>query len=121
MSANVTFNEHAGVVGHRQRLHRLECDVDASSGIRSVIVDHRSPNAPDRTFGIDRDLESPNLIALLRRGNEMLATIFNPLDGTPEQDCRERHDELFAVEYELRAESSSDIRGDDAYGFLFPT
>jgi hypothetical protein len=86
-----------------------------------VIVDHRSPNTPDRTFGIDRDLEIPNLISLLRRGNEVLATILNPLDRAPEQNCRERDHELFAVEYELRAESSSDIRGDDAYGFLFPT
>jgi len=86
-----------------------------------VIVDHRSPNTPDRTFGIDGDLEIPNLIALLSRGNEMFATIFNPFNRTPEQNCRECYDELLAVEYELRAESSSDIRGDHAYALLFPT
>ena len=50
----------------------------------------------------------------------MFATIFNPLNRTSEQNCRERYDELLAVEDELGAKSSSDVRGDDSYALLFP-
>ena len=81
-------------------------------------MDHRAPDAADLRVAVDRDLEIPDLISLLRGGDEMLAAILDPFHRTLEQDRNKSDDELLGIENQLGPEPSPNVGRDDANGFL---
>ena len=66
-------------------------------------------DAEDFCLGIERDLQRPVLVALLRRIGEMLAPILDPLDRAA-GEARSRDDrDVFRIDAELRAKTAADV------------
>ena len=49
-------------------------------------MDHLAAHAQEATVVVERDLEVPILVALLDRGEEMLAPVLDPLDRPSQQE-----------------------------------
>jgi hypothetical protein len=78
------------------------------------IVEQRAAHAEDHRLTVERNLELPLLVALLDRGQKMLAAILDPFDWAAEEAGGERHDYLLGIDQILGAEAAADIRRDDA-------
>ena len=77
-------------------------------------MNHGNPQAEYLAARIERKLDVPLLIALLRGGEEMLAAVLDPLHRPLEPDGEHRHHRLLDVEHRFRAEASAHIGVDDA-------
>ena len=73
--------------------------------------------AQPENFGVlvDSDLDIPVLIALLMRGEKILAAVFNPLHRAAQQTRRHRDVDVLGVERALGPEAAADIRRDHAH------
>ena len=96
-------------IGERQRGDRAVRYVDAARRIGAVVVDQRAAQPANAAVTLDGNLHVPNLIALLRRRDEMLAAVLDPLDRAAQLPCRESDDHLLRVEHELWAEAAADV------------
>ena len=77
-------------------------------------MNERAAHAADARIGVDRDLDVPELVALLRGRDEVLAAILDPFHRAAEQQRRERGDDLLLIEHEFRAEAAADVGRDHA-------
>ena len=102
------------VVGQRHRERGLVGQVGAARGIGAVVVHHGSAHAADRSVGVERSFDVPELIAFLGAGDEMLAPVLDPLDRPPEQEGGERDGDLLRVGHQLGPEPAADRRRDHA-------
>jgi hypothetical protein len=66
---------------------------------------------------VDRDLGLPILIALLRRGNKMLAPVLDPFQRAADEQRGEARSRRLLDRTRAWVEAATDIRGDDAHGF----
>ena len=82
-------------------------------------MDQPAADAAHLAVGVGRDLDSPILIALLRRIGEMFAAILDPFDRTAQQSrCGDRGD-VFGINAKLWAKPAADIgRGDAQPAFV---
>jgi len=73
-------------------------------------VDQLAAHGEQAALVVERDLEVPVLVALLDRGEKVLAAVFDPLDWPPQQEarCRQRH--LLRIHHEFGAEAAADVR-----------
>ena len=79
-----------------------------------MVVHHRPAHAPDSAVGVERGLDLPELVALLRAGDEMLAPVLDPLDRPGEQKRRKRDRDLLGIGDQLGAEPAAHGRRDHA-------
>ena len=76
---------------------------------------HEAPaHAADLRVSIDRDLDVPDLVALLNRGKEVLHAVLDPLHRPAEQPRRGGDGDFFRIDEELGAEAAADVGGADA-------
>ena len=106
-------------VSERQRRRRALRHREPARRIGAVIVQQRAAHAENLAVGIERDLGVPELIALLRRRDKMLAAVLDPFDRLVERDGGDRDSGLFGIEDELRPKAAADIRRRDTHGGLF--
>jgi hypothetical protein len=71
----------------RQRRRRQD---EAVGRIGAVVVDAAPAHTEHAALRITSDLQRPELVALLRRSQEMLLPVLDPLDRAPAGDRRER-------------------------------
>ena len=90
------------------------CAVDALRRIGALIVHEAPAHAADLRVSIDRDLDVPDLVALLNRGKEVLHAVLDPLHRPAEQPRRGGDGDFFRIDEELGAEAAADIGGADA-------
>ncbi len=116
-------------VGEDDRGLELECRYHIGSGkggrgdigrddspwqVGAVVVDHFPAQSSDFPVGIDGDGDLPILVALLGRGQEMLAPVLDPFHRTAEPQRGDRDDDLLGIERRLGTEAAADERCDDA-------
>ncbi len=75
-------------------------------------MDHLAAHAQEATVVVEGDVEIPILVALLDRGQKMLAPVFDPLDRPPQEQGRRRQCDLFRVHDKLGAEAAADVGRD---------
>ena len=102
------------LVGARHDARRVLGDVDAARRVGAVVVQHRAAHAEDAAVAVDAELHVPDLVALLRRGREVLAPVLDPLDRRAELQRRRRHRDVLGIEHELGSEPAADVGRDDA-------
>jgi hypothetical protein len=66
----------------------------------------------DPAICINCDFDAPNLVTFEHRCDKALTAILDPLQRCLEQKGRCGNCQFFRVEYGLRTEASTDIRGD---------
>jgi hypothetical protein len=88
---------------------------DPPRQIGAVVMDHGAAQAENLALAIDRDGDLPVLVALLRRREEMLATVLDPFHRPAELRGRDRDNDLLRIERRLGAEAAADERRDDAH------
>ena len=72
-------------------------------------MDHLPAHAEQAAVVIEGDLEIPILIALLHRGEKMLAPVFDPFDRPSQEQAGRRQRHLFRIHDELGAEAAADV------------
>ena len=75
-------------------------------------MQHGAAKAEDFSLAVDRDGDLPVLIALLGRGEEVLAAVLLPFHRTAELHRRGRYHRLLRIERRLGAEAAADERRD---------
>ena len=78
-------------------------------------MDHLAAHAEQAAVVVEGDLEIPILVALLDRGEEMLAPVLDPFDRPPQEQARRRERDLFRIHDELGAEAAADVGRDHAH------
>jgi hypothetical protein len=78
-------------------------------------VNEAAAHAEYQALAIDGNLHVPVLIALLMRGEEVLAPVFDPLHGTIEHAGRYGDADVLRIERALRAEAAADVRRHHAH------
>ena len=104
-------------VGPRQGGRRDERHDDAPRQIGAGVVQHGGAQAQYLAVAIDGDRNRPVLVALLRRGEEVLAAVLLPFHRPAKLHRRGRDHRLLGVERRLGAEAASDQRRDHADRF----
>ena len=87
-------------------------------GPGALIVDDPPPYPEQAPLAVRRDLQVPVLVALLDRGEEVLAAILDPLDRLAEQAGGGDGRRLVGIEDILAAETAAHVRYDDAHPVL---
>ena len=112
--------DHRGREAHPRDLvgPRQQCRVH-NGGTRRVGADVRHVIDGDRLdhpVAVDGNLHPPHLVARVRRADEVLAAVLDPLDRAAEQPGRQ-DDGAFLPEHEhLLAESATDVVSGDPHG-----
>ena len=83
--------------------------VDALRRVGAFVVDHLAAHAQEATVVVEGDVEIPILVALLDRGEKMLAPVLDPLDRSSQEQGRRRQRDLFRVHDKLGAEAAADV------------
>ena len=78
-------------------------------------MDHLAAHAEEAAVVVERDFEVPILVALLDRGEKMLAPVLDPFDRPSQQQARRRQRHLFRIHDELGAEAAADVGRDHAH------
>ena len=84
------------------------CDVGA------VLVYQAAAQAEDFRLGVDRDLEVPELVALLLGRDEVFAAVLDPLHRLAEPHRARGDERVFRIERALGAEAAAHVRRDHA-------
>ena len=100
------------------RCRRVVRAVDALRRVGALIVHQAPAHAADLRLSIDRDLDVPDLVALLNRGQEMFHAVLDPLHRPLEDPRRRRDGDLLGIDQELGAEAATDIGRGDADAVL---
>ena len=95
-----------GPAHHRGGIVR---DVDVLQRIGAEVVDEAAAHAEHLAVGVDRDVDRPVLVALLRGVGEMLAPVLDPFDRALEQLRRRHHRDVLRIDAKLRTEAAADI------------
>ena len=103
------------LVAERHVLGGVVRQVDTARRVGAVIVYQRAADAEQARLVIDRHFDIPVLVALLRRGDEMLEAVLDPFHRPLQQYGRQAGDDILRVEDQLRAEPAADVGRDDAY------
>ena len=126
--AGAAHRRHRGLVGggdrdlHRQRRQqigpahhrgRVVGDVDVLERIGAELVNEPAAHAQELAAGVDRDVDRPVLVALLRGVGEMLAPVLDPFDRAPDQLGGRHHRDVFRIDAELGTEAAADVGGRD--------
>jgi hypothetical protein len=76
-------------------------------------VDQLPAHGEQASLMVEGDLEIPMLVALLDRGEKMLAPVLDPFDRLPQEEAcgGERH--LLRIHHKLGAEAAADVRRHD--------
>ncbi len=101
-------------VGAGERPHAGERQDQPIGHIGAVVVQAAAAHAAHAAAGIGRDLEVPDLVALLGGGQKVLAPVLDPFDRTADLHGGERDRELLGVDAGLGPEPAADLRGDHA-------
>jgi len=75
-----------------------------------VIVKEFAANAENASGCVGRDLHLPNLIAFLRRRQEMLLAILDPFHGAIQNSSGRRDERLLRIKDQLGPEAAADVR-----------
>ena len=124
--AGAAHRRHRGLVGggdrdlHRQRgkhigpahhRRRVVGNVDVLQRVSAEIVQQAAADAQQPRLRIDRDVDGPILIALLRGVGEMLTPVLDPFDRALEEPGGRDDGNVFGIDAELGAEPAADVRG----------
>ena len=105
-------------IGPRKGCERRHSRDQAIGHIGAVVVNAVAAHRQQPPLLIGRNLDIPQLIALLRSRQEMLGPVLDPFDRTPKRLRRERDRNLFRIHRAFRSETAAHIRRDDADGTL---
>ena len=95
-----------GAAHHRGGIVR---DVDVLQRVGADVVDQVAAHAQNLAVGVDRDVDRPVLIALLRRIGEVLAPVLDPFDRAPRELGGRDHRDVFGIDAQLRPETAADV------------
>jgi hypothetical protein len=114
-------HRHVQFVGgkHVRPRHRRCRDVghyDAPRHVRAGIVQHRPAHTEQLCVRVERNLQRPVLVALLRGRQKMFAPVFDPFHGPLEPQRSSGNDCVLAIEDRLRTETAADIGRNHANG-----
>ncbi len=77
-------------------------------------MDHPAAHATEAPVVFERHFEVPVLVALLHRGEEVLAAVLDPLYRPFQLEGGRGERDLLGIHHELRAEAAADVGRDDA-------
>ena len=109
----------APVVGHpvgpRQVVHGVEGQPRPLDGVGAHVRLEDVVDGHDRSVAPEGDPRPVDLLAVVPRGDEVLAAPLDPLDGPSEAERDGRHEELLVVDGALRAEPAAHVGGEHAH------
>src|ERR1019366_10417852 len=115
MDQHVVGGQHIRT-GERRR--RIVSDVDALRRIGALIVKQVTARAEQASVAIVSNLDLPVLVALLQRGEEMLAPVLDPFERLSRYERRSGYRRLFRIDEVFGAKSTADIRRDNTESVL---
>src|SRR5213594_3284942 len=86
--------------------------------VGAVVQQELIAKCQDATFSIKRTLDVVELVAAVRRADEMFAAILNPFHRAAQLKRQERDKNFLRIYEYLVAESAADIRRNHADGFF---
>ncbi len=101
------------VIGSEQRALTVERHGQAIRRIRARVMQKDIMHTEDATVLVERDLRIMDLSALVRGGDEIFSTVFDPFDGAVQLHRRPRDEHFLLIEHhDLRTKSPADKRRD---------
>src|ERR1700688_4204479 len=85
---------------------------------RPVVAEEVHAKSDELSVLIDRDRPVHVVVAGETSRDEIVGSVLDPLDGTPDQERRSGGDNVAGIDRHLVAEASAEVRGDDADLFL---
>ena len=83
--------------------------------VGALVVRELAAHAEQLAVIVERGFEVPILVALLHRGQKVLAAILDPFDGPAQFEACRRDRDLFRIHDEFRTKAAADVGRDHAH------